>query len=294
MLDPAQKSRLAIGGTTVTYLPDGEAHLNPEVLFPASAPDGWAVYAPYLDADGRLPVSIGTFLIRTPEHRVLVDLGLGAVDFEIPGMGSFIGGRLLHSLAGEGLRPQDIDTVVFTHLHHDHVGWTSNVAPAPNIAHDEPVSGLTFPDARHLVDRVEWDHWAGTAELIGPDPDAVQKPLADVIEFSARGRSLVPGVQSLPTPGHSPGHTSLLITDPDSDQRLLILGDVMHTQAQVSETHWNFLFDTDADQGTKTRVALLEHYHDERTIIAGGHFAGSVFGRFLPATLRHRWAVAAH
>lgn len=96
----------------------------------------------------------------------------------------------------------------------------------------------------------------------------------------------------MPTPGHSPGHTSLLITDPDGDQRLLILGDVMHTQAQVSETHWNFLFDTDADQGTRTRVALLERYHDERTIIAGGHFAGSVFGRFLPAALRHRWAVA--
>jgi hypothetical protein len=64
----------------------------------------------------------------------------------------------------------------------------------------------------------------------------------------------------------------------------------MHTQAQVSETHWNFRFDVDAEAGTRTRIQLLDAYQDERTAIAGGHFAGTVFGRFLPARLQHRWA----
>ena len=292
MLNPAPRSQVSVGTTTVTYLPDGEVHLDPAVLFPASAPDGWSVYAPYLDADGRLPISVGSFLIRTEAHRILVDLGLGAVDFEVPNLASFAGGKLLDSLADEGLQPTDIDTVVYTHLHHDHVGWTSNVAPAPN-ARGGPVDGLTFANSRHLVDRAEWDHWNGTAELTGPDPDAVQKPLSSVIEFLNRDQEIVPGVRVVPTPGHTPGHTSLLVTDPASDQRLLILGDVMHTQAQVSETHWNFLFDVDAGKGTQTRVALLERYHDDRTLIAGGHFAGAVFGRFLPPTRHHRWAVTA-
>src|ERR1700744_2057986 len=115
MLNPAPRSQVTLGATTVTYLPDGEAHLDPAVLFPASAPDGWAVYAPYLDADGRLPVSIGSFLIQAGPHRVLFDLGLGRVDFEVQGLASFTGGALLESLAGEGLGPGDIDTVVFSH-----------------------------------------------------------------------------------------------------------------------------------------------------------------------------------
>ncbi|WP_433438335.1 MBL fold metallo-hydrolase [Nonomuraea sp. CA-141351] len=292
MLDAASRSQITLGTTTVTYLPDGEAHLHPAVIFPSAGPDGWAAHAPYLDADGRLPVSIGSFLIDTGAHRILVDLGLGAVDFEVPQIGSFHGGALLDSLAAEGLRPDDVDTVVFTHLHHDHVGWTTDLAPAPCNEPAKPERGLTFAGARHLVDRAEWDHWHGTAEITGPDPLAVQEPLAEAIEFVRRGEPIVPGVLAISTPGHTPGHLSLLITDPGTDRRLLVLGDVMHTQAQVSETHWNFLFDVDADQGTKTRRALLEDYQDERTLIAGGHFAGEVFGRFLPARLQHRWAVA--
>ncbi len=292
MLNAAPRTRITLGTTTVTYLPDGEAHLDPAVLFPASGPDGWAAHAPYLDAGGLLPVSIGSFLVDTGAHRVLVDLGLGAVDFEVPRIGSFTGGALLESLAAEGLRPDDVDTVVFTHLHHDHVGWTSDVAPAPGNEPARPERGLTFAGARHLMDRAEWDHWHGTAEVTGPDPLAVQEPLGEVVEFVRRGEPIVPGVLAVSTPGHTPGHLSLLVTDPGTDRRLLVLGDVMHTQAQVSETNWNFLFDVDAEQGTKTRLALLEEYQDERTLIAGGHFAGEVFGRFLPARRLHRWAVA--
>jgi hypothetical protein len=85
MLDPAPRSQISLGATTITYLPDGEVHLDPAAAFPASGPDGWAAYAPYLDVDGRLPVSVGSFLIRSPAHRILVDLGLGRVDFGAPG-----------------------------------------------------------------------------------------------------------------------------------------------------------------------------------------------------------------
>jgi glyoxylase-like metal-dependent hydrolase (beta-lactamase superfamily II) len=292
MLSAAPRSQVRLGSTTVTYLPDGEVHLEPTVLFPASHPDGWAAYAPYLDEDGRLPVSVGSFLVRTGHHNVLIDLGLGAVDFEVPGMGTFRGGRLLDSLAAEGLRPPDIDTVVFTHLHHDHVGWTTGHAPAPGAVHAGAPVALTFRNARHLVDRVEWDYWNGTAEVTGPDPDAVQKPLGSVIRFLDRDQPIVPGVRAVATPGHTPGHTSVLVTDPGGDGRLLVLGDVMHTQAQVSETHWNFLLDVDAGAGTNTRRTVLDEYQDERTTIAGGHFAGTVFGRFLPPRRQYRWAAA--
>ncbi|QFZ20793.1 MBL fold metallo-hydrolase [Saccharothrix syringae] len=286
----AGRAEVTLGATTVTYVPDGRVHLEPTAVFPASAPDGWAPYATYLDPDGRLPVGVGSFLIRTGTHNVLVDLGLGRVDFEVPGIGAFTGGALLDNLAAEGLEPADIDTVVFTHLHHDHVGWTTDAAPAPNATRTRPVGGLTFARARHFADAAEWEHWRGTAEVTGPHPEAVREPLGRVVEFVEHGRPLVPGVRVVPTPGHTPGHISLLVTDPADDRRLLVLGDAVHTQAQVGEPHWNFLFDVDPDQSTRTRLALLDRYDDERTLIAGGHFAGEVFGRFLAPRRQHRWA----
>ena len=290
MLEVARRSQVRLGDTTITYLPDGEVHLDPAALFPASGPDGWARYAPYLDRDGRLPVSVGSFLVRTPSHRLLIDLGLGVVNFEIPDLASFRGGELLQSLAAEGLGPDDIDAVVFTHLHHDHVGWTTDVAPAPNAPAGRQVSGLTFARARHLADRREWEYWNGSAELVGPDPDAVQKPLASVIEFIGADQELVPGVQAVPTPGHTPGHLSILISDPAATAQVLVLGDVMHTQAQVSETDWNFRFDVDPVAGTRTRIDLLAQFQNDRTIIAGGHFAGQVFGHFLAPRRAYGWA----
>jgi glyoxylase-like metal-dependent hydrolase (beta-lactamase superfamily II) len=288
MLDPAPREQYDLGGTTVTYLPDGEVRLHPTVLFPRSGADGWAAYAAYLDPDGRLPVSVGSFLVRTPTHTVLVDLGLGDVDFEVPDLASFKGGLLLKSLADEGIAPEDVDVVLFTHLHHDHVGWTTDVAPNPTVA-ARPIGGLTFPRATHHVAQQEWDHWRGTAEVTGPDPVLVQEPLAGVINFLASDDEIVPGIRAVSTTGHTPGHTSFVVSSPESDHQLLILGDVMHTQAQIGEPDWNFLFDVDADRGTATRRAVLDRFLDEHTVIAGGHFAGSVFGRLRAPAMRHGW-----
>jgi glyoxylase-like metal-dependent hydrolase (beta-lactamase superfamily II) len=292
MVNPAARARMNVGDATVTYLPDGYGWIDPGAFFPTSAPDGWATHAEFLDDEGRFPVSIGSFLVRTADRVVLVDLGLGVVDFAVPGLASFRGGTLLDSLAAEGLAPGDVDTVVYTHLHHDHVGWTSDVAPAPNAPAGQTVTGLTFANARHLVSEAEWRHWSGTAEPTGPDPVAVQQPLADRIEFVGDGETIAPGVSILATPGHTPGHSSLVVTDPAgrSERRLVILGDVMHCQVQVVESHWRCLFDADPDQGTHTREQLLKELEGGETFLAGGHFAGQVFGRVLPPAARRAWA----
>jgi len=182
-------------------------------VLPASQPDGWATHAAFLDERGWFPVSVGSFLVRAADRAILVDLGLGAVDFSIPDVADFRGGGLLEALEAEGLTPGDIDTVVYTHLHHDHVGWTTDVAPAPSAPDGRAVTGLTFPNARHLVSEAEWAYWSGTSELVGPDPVAVQQPLAAVIGFIAGDEEIAPGVRVLATPGHTPGHSSLQVTD---------------------------------------------------------------------------------
>ncbi|TDO66503.1 glyoxylase-like metal-dependent hydrolase (beta-lactamase superfamily II) [Kribbella sp. VKM Ac-2571] len=289
MLNVASREQVRIGDTTITYLPDGEVRLYPTEVFPDSAPDGWARHTAYLDEDGRLPVSVGSFLVRTPSYAALIDLGLGEVDFEVPDFASFRGGRLLRSLAEEGLRAEDIDVVLFTHLHHDHVGWTSNVAPSPGMALGE-VGGLTFARAMHYVQRAEWDHWFGVEDVVGPHLEAVQRPLTEGIRFVDDPDFDLPGLEVLPTAGHTPGHASVIVSDPGAEQRLLILGDVMHTQAQVSDPDWNFKFDVDPDRSRSTRREIVQRFAGGNDIIAGGHFAGSVFGRIGSPAMTHRWS----
>jgi glyoxylase-like metal-dependent hydrolase (beta-lactamase superfamily II) len=120
----------------------------------------------------------------------------------------------------------------------------------------------------------------------------VQAPLAERLAFVADRDEIAPGVQVLATPGHTPGHSSLRITDPSgrTDRRVVVLGDVMHCQVQVTESSWSFLFDHDADQAVRTREQLLEELEDPGTVVAGGHFAGHVFGRVLPPVSRRAWA----
>ncbi|MGW2377085.1 MULTISPECIES: MBL fold metallo-hydrolase [Kitasatospora] len=292
MVQPALRAQIAIGETTVTYLPDGEGWLNPAAFFPSSVPGGWATHTEFLDERGWFPVSIGSFLIRAGGRSVLVDLGLGNVDFAIPDVASFKAGALVRNLAAEGLSPTDVDAVVYTHLHHDHVGWTSDVAPGPHFPDGREVNGLTFRAARHLVSEAEWRHWEGRGTFPGPDSKAVQDPLGGVIGFVTDGEEIAPGVRILSTPGHTPGHSSLIVTDPSGadGRRLIVLGDIMHCQVQITQSHWTCVFDDDPEQGLRTRARLLEELGDGNTILAGGHFAGHVFGRVVPPVLRRAWA----
>lgn len=288
MVSPAPRASISVGAARVTYLPDGEGWARPEAFFPGS---DWSAYTAYLDEAGRFPVSIGSFLVRTGDRRILVDLGIGAARFGVPDAVDFSGGALLESLAAEGLTPADVDTVVFTHLHHDHVGWVSDVAPAPAVPAGTLAGGLTFPAARHLVAEAEWRHWTGAPGFPGPDAQAVLHPLDGVVGFVADGEEIALGVVVMATPGHTPGHLSLSVSDPAQPDagRVLVLGDVMHCQVQVEQSGWAFRFDVDPGQGVATRERVLKELEDGRTVLAGGHFAGHVFGQVLPPASRRVW-----
>jgi len=145
---PAPSQTIHVGDIAITYLPDGKGHFVPHQMFPASgSQEAWDKHARWLDSDGRVVATIGAFLIRTGDRNVLVDLGFGEAEVDIPDFARAKSGLLPSSLAGAGLSPADIDTVLFTHLHHDHSGWTAGE------------DGLTFPNAEYLVGaEVEIDH----------------------------------------------------------------------------------------------------------------------------------------
>jgi glyoxylase-like metal-dependent hydrolase (beta-lactamase superfamily II) len=291
MAVPAGRTRVDVGAASVTYLPDGSGVFDPAVVFPASRRSGWAQESDLLDPGGRLTLSFGAFLIRTGSRRMLVDLAMGPADFAIPGLGRVRGGELLSSLADEGLRPSDIDTVVFTHLHPDHVGWTTSRAGDPNSATGPAGTALTFPRARHLVGRQEWAYWIDGGRPGGPDPTTVVAPLSEVIELVDDGTGVAPGVHVRATPGHTPGHLCVVVADPASTttQQVVIIGDLMHSAIQVTQQDWRFFQDVDPDLAQATRARMLAELDDAHRTVAGGHFAGQVFGKVHASATGRRW-----
>ena len=234
---------MRLGQTTISFVPDRTISGQPGDFFPDS---DWTAHTHLLNDAGEAVANVGSFLIHSPAGVILVDLGLGP------------GGALLDNLAAEGVTPADVDLVILTHLHRDHVGWAG-----------------AFPRARYLVDRTEWEYWSAHPGGVGPDPDRVLPALAQRLGHLDQ---LPAGVRAVPTPGHTPGHTCLLITDPATEERVLILGDLLHTRAQFTEPHWRFRSDVDPDRARHQRADVLAHYRDGRTILAGGHFHGTPFG----------------
>ncbi|WP_214367264.1 MBL fold metallo-hydrolase [Pseudonocardia sp. H11422] len=277
---PAPLESIDVGDIRVTYLPDGDASVAAGTVFPASNDALWEAHRELFDADGKLLLTLGGFLVETGDKKIVVDLGFGdmTVPFD-PVDGEFRGGKLLSSLRQAGVEPADVDVVFYTHMHLDHVGWTSQNG------------ALTFPNARHVVGEGEFEFWQGVTDeglvAVGPHPEAVQAPLVNRIESVGDGAVIAPGINVLASPGHTPGHCSAVISS--GEDRAIILGDVVHCPLQLADGDLRIIFDVDPDTAARTRDKIAAELEGgPRVIGADGHFSGSAFGRIVRGTGR-RW-----
>lgn len=270
---------IAIGDFKVTFLPDGGGVVNPTALYPASTEEGWQKHGDLLDEDGKFITTIGVYMVEIGERRIAVDLGIGPATIDFPGFGPFSGGKYLESVAKLGVSRFDVTDLIFTHLHLDHVGWTTFDMAGERV--------LTYPNARVMCTAVEWEYWHGGDNPAGPHPETVQKPLEDRIEYISGGDEIAPGLTVISTPGHTPGHISLLIDD--GEQRLFLLGDVFHGAMQMQEMDWSVAFDVDQAQARQTREQLYAEITRPNTLIAANHFSNEVFGRVQPDGDVYAW-----
>jgi glyoxylase-like metal-dependent hydrolase (beta-lactamase superfamily II) len=220
----------------------------------------------FLDPRGRLLQSIHAFVIETPDLRVIVDTCVGN-DKDRGGRAPFhmMRTRFLEDLTAAGYPPESIDVVVCTHLHVDHVGWNTRL--------DEGGRWVpTFPRARHLFARREWEHWSSErdddttrimADSVAP---VLEAGLADLVDMD---HVIAPGIRLEPTPGHTPGHVSVRLSSDGAEA--VITGDLMHHPVQIAEP-WATPFDTDVEQARKTRRAFCERYADGPVTVLGTHF----------------------
>jgi glyoxylase-like metal-dependent hydrolase (beta-lactamase superfamily II) len=280
MVAAASLQSITVGDIRVTYLPDGETRLNATAFFPASTEEGWKLHPEWLDDQSRLVCSIGGLLIESDDRKIMVDTGFGPRHVEFPGFGPFDGGELLQSLAATGVDPTEIDTVVYTHLHLDHI----NASVRPE--NDSWV--LAFPNARFMIREPEWRHWAGKNDPAGIYTET-EEALRERVDLFDSDQTVGPGVTLLSTPGHTPGHNSVVISS--GQERAIILGDVVHCPVQLEEEEWACVFDVDPALARSTRDNLLAELEGSSTVTAGGHFSDFTFGRVMRGEGKRLWTV---
>lgn len=277
MVSAATYSSIALGDMCITFLPDGYILFDPLAVFPTTTATDWQHYQHLLDDNGWLVGSLGAYLLQTPKRTILIDTGFGTITFE-SGLFKARSGELLSSLKLAGLDPTDIDTVFFTHLHSDHVGWTGREINGEQV--------LTFPNARHLVRGAEWHHFDDPAVNRGMVADALNL-LEHRIEFLEEGEHLTPEVRVLATSGHSAGHASLLVTA--GEERAIILGDIFHSEVLFEHPEWTNVFDSDPEQAKDTRRQMLHELAVPLTIGVATHSSDFVFGRVIHTQDSFRW-----
>ncbi|HEY0300695.1 MAG TPA: MBL fold metallo-hydrolase [Rhizomicrobium sp.] len=222
----------------------------------------------FITPDGRMKISFQCFVLGSGKDRVMIDTCIGngrEREFDV-----FTNMRtsFLEDLETAGFPRESVTKVLCTHLHFDHVGWNTMKVDGKWVP--------TFPNARYLFGDAEYDHWkelertgnyhdlTHMTDSIRPVVDA---GLVDLIGPTAR---ITDEVSVFPTPGHTPGHVSVLIQS--KGEEAVITGDMMHHPIQFAEHERRVNFDMDKDAGIKTRRAMIERVADKKVLVIGTHF----------------------
>jgi glyoxylase-like metal-dependent hydrolase (beta-lactamase superfamily II) len=269
-----------VGDVEIMMLSDGMLEFDLCNFFPTIPEGDWREHASHLTEEHKVRFNLGSYLIRADGRTILVDTGLGPRPKDTPDVPW---GTLLRDFEANGVRAEEVDMVVMTHLHRDHVGWNLTDAGGRWVP--------TFPHARYWVSTKDWEacHQPDVQPARFPNAPTCVWPLADLglVEFMQGEHSLTRTLTAMPTPGHTPGHMSILITS--RGERALVLGDAAHSPVQIQEPDWVSRADMDPDLTRQTRRALIERLEREQILVAAGHFEAPGFGRIVRLDGRRYW-----
>ena len=216
-------------------------------------------------------------MIQTRGHNVLVDTGLGDLDWA-PNAG-----KLLQNLSAEGFEPGDIDTVIISHAHGDHIGGNTNAEGRAN-----------FPNAQYYMRKEEWDFWTSEATLANPAHEWMGEfvnkrllPIRDHLKLLEQDVQIVPGIKTLFSPGHTPGHMAVVIES--NGDKLINLGDAILHPLHLEHPGWYSEPDCEPAQTVSTRRSILRRAANDQALVFAFHFDFPCLGHVLPQQKNWKW-----
>jgi len=219
---------------------------------------------------GVIPVPWICLFINTGRHRVLVDTA--SRPGTVPGAG-----RLISNLHTEGIEPGDIDTVVITHGHPDHIGGNTDEEGKP-----------AFPNARYVMWKEEWEFWTSEAVMerlrVEENTKKLMRAIArrnlsriqDRFDLTDRETEIVPGIRAIAAPGHTPGHMALGISS--GGKQLLHICDVVLSTLHLEHPDWYPLHDVEPDTAMATKRRILNMAADDKMLVFASHFPFPAIG----------------
>jgi glyoxylase-like metal-dependent hydrolase (beta-lactamase superfamily II) len=259
----AKHWRYKLGAFEVTTIADSEAFIDgpyPIIGKNASEAEVRALMRDNLVPETRYQPGFSPTLVNTGKELVLFDTGNGATGFVARPQG----GWLAAQLGPAGFKPEDVDVVVLSHGHLDHV--------AGIMEDGRPL----FPNARYIIAATEFDFWkpegrhSGEMEKLAAVFRSSVLPVADKCSMIKPGDDIVPGIRSLAAPGHTPGHLAFVIES--EGRHMLFWGDCAHHHvASLARPDWHCVFDVDPEQGAATRKTIYDMAATERWAVIGYH-----------------------
>ena len=264
---------LKIGDVTVTPIIEIDTPTAAHFLLPDATPENLAPHLDWLAPDhvyddGKLRLRIQALLVESKGQKIIVDTCVGNdKERDMPAWNQ-LDGPFLKDIKDAGFPREEVDLVVCTHLHIDHVGWNTMKVDGEWVP--------TFPNATYLFAQKDYDFWSaqtddpGHVAVFGDSVTPVFE--AGLVKLVEMDHSFTPEVRFLPTAGHTPGHCSVAISS--GSEEALITGDIMHHPSQLAHPEWCCSFDVDRKQATQTRHDFLDRYCDSGIPVIGTHWGG--------------------
>lgn len=243
------------------------------------------LYPNFVTPEGHLRLSIHALLVEAPGIRLVVDTCIGNDKPRAISRNKALHTDFLKDMASTGWSRDSVDTVVCTHLHVDHVGW--------NTMKDGDDWIPTFPNARYLIGRDEYDYWSSDEndDQITVMQDSVT-PIFDagLVDLVATDHVISPDIRLIPTLGHTPGHVSVMIES--EGHEAMITGDFMHSPCQIARPDWTVSFDVDEHAASACRREKLSELADSDVLVIGTHFASPTAGKIVTDGETYRFSFA--
>jgi glyoxylase-like metal-dependent hydrolase (beta-lactamase superfamily II) len=235
---------------------------------------GWLRKTGALDANDTLILCFQSYIVKTPRHTILIDSCIGNDKPRPlrPKWNMKTDDAYMRALAASGFSVNDIDFVMCTHLHVDHVGWNTRLENGRWVP--------TFPKARYVFGKSEFDYWSkeNAKTPVAPFADSVLPVVeAKRAEIVTNDYSIGDHIRILPTPGHTPGHVAFTLGR--TRDEAVFAGDLIHTPLQLRYPELSPKFDVDPKQAATTRRSFLERYCDTDTLCCTAHFPSPSTGK---------------